>query len=108
MRMLFTIGLARRASFNVTAAARGGKDWCAIGGERVRGEATGSEHGNAAGVAAEMFEVEANLRPGRRQGEALGPFQNQHRGAGGDNFRAQKLENVVAFDAVEGGVGKLV
>src|SRR5260370_7343847 len=100
MRMLFTIGLARRASFNVTAAPRGGKDWCAIGGERVRGEATGSKHGNATGVAAEMFELEANLRPGRRQGEALGPFENHHRGAGEDIFESQSLEIVEAFDAV--------
>src|SRR5260370_13006069 len=108
MRMLFSRGRAIRAAFNVAAAPRGGKDWCAIGGERVRGEATGSEHGNAAGVAAEMFELEANLRPGRRQGEALGPFENHHRGAGEDIFEAQSLEIVEAFDAVEVAVVNLV
>src|SRR5258708_36866224 len=76
MRMLFTIGLARRASFNVTAAPRGGKAWCAIGGERVRGEATGSEHGKAAGAPSPNFVLSANIRPKSAHRGGLGPIVN--------------------------------
>ena len=65
-------------------------------------------YGYAAGVAALVFETEAELRPGGWQGEALGPFQDYYRGVGEDIFEAQGFEVVEIFDAVEVAVIDLV
>jgi hypothetical protein len=59
---------------------------------------------NAAGVAAEMFKLEAELGPGGLQGETLGPFEDDHGGFGEDVFEAESLEIVEIFDAVEIGM----
>jgi hypothetical protein len=56
---------------------------------------------DATGVATEMLEAEAELRPRRGKGKALGPFEDDHGGFGEYVFEAEGLEIMEIFNAVE-------
>jgi hypothetical protein len=58
------------------------------------------EDGNPAGVATQVLQAHADLRPRRLEGEALGPLKNGHRGSGKHILHAESLKIVEIFDAL--------
>jgi hypothetical protein len=65
------------------------------------------EDSDAAGVAAEVFEEQADLGPGGREGEALRPLQNDDSRRGEHVLHAKSFEVVESLDAVEVGMKDL-
>jgi hypothetical protein len=74
---------------------------------RRRGLMGWSEDGDAAGVAAEVFEEQADLGPGGREGEALRPLQDDDRRGGEHVLHAKSFKVVKSLDAVEVGMKDL-
>src|SRR5579885_1150951 len=73
-------------------------------GEIAAEVSRGSEHGDAAGVAAEVLQAKAHDRPRRLKRKALGPFENGDARMLKNVLETERFEIVEGIDAVQIGV----